>query len=152
MQVYLSVRSWPAEALSGAKPFGDCCNIYGVPGFEGLSADGSVHFVGGRSVPCVDTVLFATGYTYDFPFLRAAAAVTTSDNRCCICREGGGYSFAFVFGMLQYNSIILHRALITMCVIESGCVVLLREAGLSGLTITETGRESGGLNSCISSY
>lgn len=84
MQVYLSARNWPAEALSEAKPFGDGCNIYRMPAFEGLSADGSVQFAGGRSVPCVDTVLFATGYTYDFPFLREASAVTISDNRCCL--------------------------------------------------------------------
>lgn len=80
--MYLSARKWPAEALSHTTPFGDNRNIYRVPGFEGLSADGSVQFDGGRSVPCVDTVLFATGYTYDFPFLRGDAAVTIDDNRC----------------------------------------------------------------------
>lgn len=79
-QVYLSARSWPAEELT-SKPFGDERNIYRVPGFEGLSADGSVKFSDGRTVPCVDTVLFATGYKYDFPFLRDAAAVSVDDNR-----------------------------------------------------------------------
>ena len=82
MQVYLSSRTWPAEALSNTKPFGDERNIYRVPGFEGLSADGSVQFADGRAVECIDTVLFATGYAYEFPFLRGAAAVSVDDNRC----------------------------------------------------------------------
>ena len=79
--MYLSARSWPTEQLSNSKPFGDNRNIYRMPGFEGLSADGSVKFQDGREVPCIDTVLFATGYKYDFPFLRDAAAVTVEDNR-----------------------------------------------------------------------
>ena len=56
LQVFLSARSWSLEDTSQGKPFGDHSNIYRVPGFERMDAEGNVHFSGGRSVPCIDTV------------------------------------------------------------------------------------------------
>ena len=55
-QVFLSARSWTPEDTAHAKPFGDNSNIHRVPGFQTMDRDGAVHFAGGRSVPCVDTV------------------------------------------------------------------------------------------------
>ena len=54
--MFLSARSWSQEDTADAKPFGDNSNIYHVPGFQSMDREGAVHFTGGRSVPCVDTV------------------------------------------------------------------------------------------------
>ena len=54
--MFLSARAWSPEGTAHAKPFGDHCNMYRVPGFERMDAEGGVHFAGGCVVPCVDTV------------------------------------------------------------------------------------------------
>ena len=54
--MFLSARAWSPEDTAQAKPFGDHGNIYRVPGFKRMDSEGGVHFAGGRSVPCVDTV------------------------------------------------------------------------------------------------
>ena len=54
--MFLSARSWSPEDTAQTKPFGDSSNIYRVPGFERMDREGGVHFTGGRTVPCIDTV------------------------------------------------------------------------------------------------
>jgi hypothetical protein len=46
-----------------------------------LNANGSVKFEGGLSVPRVDSVVYCTGYRYNFPFLRDSDVVSFALNR-----------------------------------------------------------------------
>jgi cation diffusion facilitator CzcD-associated flavoprotein CzcO len=53
--------------------------IVRAPTLQELRPDGSVVLADGTTIGAVDVLLFATGYTYDFPFLRDR--VTVTDNR-----------------------------------------------------------------------
>ena len=80
LQVYLCARSWqnPAWAQE-TTPFGHQHNIWRRPVPTQLGKDGSVTFSDGQHAAHVDTVMFCTGYLYDFPFLEDI--VSTDDNR-----------------------------------------------------------------------
>ena len=41
-----------------------------------------MEFEDGSTEPAIDTILYATGYVYDFPFLGPESQVRSVDNRC----------------------------------------------------------------------
>ncbi|PNH03044.1 Flavin-containing monooxygenase FMO GS-OX-like 4, partial [Tetrabaena socialis] len=84
-RVLLSARSWQAAGWAEEEaPYGPGGNIHRYPMVSELHADGSASFEGGRRYEGrIDTVIYCTGYSYSFPFLRgaAAAAAAVDDNR-----------------------------------------------------------------------
>lgn len=77
-EVYISSKSW---AGAGLPPEGPRGNIRRLPAFLGLTPSGSVLFAHDQEVQHVDTVVYATGYVYSFPFLDGTNIVTVEDNR-----------------------------------------------------------------------
>lgn len=59
------------------------CNITHMPAFQGFDRDApaTVLFGHGQSAAAVDTVVYATGYVYSFPFLEGAGIVEVDRNR-----------------------------------------------------------------------
>ena len=80
MQVYLCARSWQNPAwASETTPFGEQHNIWRRPVPAQLGRDGSVTFTDGQFLPHVDSIVYATGYHYVFPFL-SKGIVEIEDN------------------------------------------------------------------------
>ena len=73
-RVWIAARSWKNAAWAsdgGGAPFGPRANIERRGMVARLLADGTAEFEGGGArAERVDAVVFATGYRYDFPFLR----------------------------------------------------------------------------------
>ena len=63
------------------EPFGPHGNLLRRSAIESLGGDGSVTFADGTRAEKVDSVVFATGYKYSFPFLDEAGVITVQDNR-----------------------------------------------------------------------
>ena len=80
--VYLSGRNW--EDLAEGLRLEDSRQVIKVPNISSLNSNGSVTFVDGTIVEDVDVVMYATGYVYDFPFMKHVdGAPEVSDNRLC---------------------------------------------------------------------
>ena len=60
---------------------GDCSNIFTRLSIQSFGSDGSVVFEDGTIEHDIDTVVYATGYTFSFPFLSDAGAINVEDNR-----------------------------------------------------------------------
>jgi thioredoxin reductase len=80
--VYLSGRNW--EDLAEGLRLEDSRQVLKVPNISSLNSNGSVTFVDATIVEDVDVVMYATGYLYDFPFMKNVdGAPEVSDNRLC---------------------------------------------------------------------
>ena len=105
LQVYFSARSgsfgnkvWDWEVSE--VPFGRRGNIWRRGVIESLQHDGGVEFSEGDAVPHADTVVYATGYSFSFPFLERAGVVKVADNRCPRFYENRGYCMYGEIGKL----------------------------------------------------
>lgn len=81
--VYLSGRNW--EDLAAGERLEDSREVIRVPDIMRLGGkDCSVTFVDGTTIEHVDIVMYATGYSYHFPFARNIDGMpTVDDNRLC---------------------------------------------------------------------
>lgn len=69
------------EWETSSEPIGEKKNIYKRTAVQSLDADGSVTFSDRVREENIDTVMFATGYFFSFPFLSDAGIVSVNDNR-----------------------------------------------------------------------
>lgn len=69
------------EWETSIEPIGDKKNIYKRQVISSLEEDGSVIFEDGIKEQNIDTVVFATGYHFSFPFLEKSGVITVKDNR-----------------------------------------------------------------------
>ena len=61
--------------------FGECQNMVRRGPILQLGSDRRVLFADGWQAENVDTVVYATGYHYTFPFLENSGLITVQDNR-----------------------------------------------------------------------
>ena len=85
-QVYFSARpvrfgSKQVDWEPSEEPFGPRGNLLRRAVIKSLGRDGSVTFADGTRAEKVDSVVFATGYKFSFPFLDEAGVITVQDNR-----------------------------------------------------------------------
>lgn len=84
--VFLSARSWKNSAwaddaaAAASAPFGPRGNIERRGMVSALRGDGSADFEAGARAERLDAVVFATGYRYDFPFLRGSVLPASDDD------------------------------------------------------------------------
>ncbi|CAI9111983.1 OLC1v1012339C1 [Oldenlandia corymbosa var. corymbosa] len=62
------------------KVISKCSNLHLHPVIDSMYEDGRVVFIDGNSI-IADTIIYATGYSYSFPFLDTKGIVKVNDNR-----------------------------------------------------------------------
>lgn len=86
MQVFFSARPLRFGKLridweNSDAGTGERHNIYKRHVIASLGQDGSVTFADGTKEENIDSVLFATGYQFNFPFLDKSGVISVQDNR-----------------------------------------------------------------------